>query len=294
MVKDSVVSVSVADIRYEPQPDAELVTQALMNVPALSSQVVGDWTAVTLPDYTGWIRSAELEEPLPRSYCKVGEQCTTPLQLTAVLLATHTPLYAQPEGEETSGLVYLSTALPLVDTTQHERVQVALPGEYTAWLNRSAIAIRQVEPIEALYPPTPVSIVTNYARAFLNVPYLWGGTTWQGLDCSGLVQLCYRMGGSFLPRDAYQQHDFLTHAVERAEMQEGDLLFFGTQRITHVALALNNREYIHAEGQNYHRVLINSFHPDDAHYYPRLDAILWGIKRVLKPRLDFPQAAIVR
>jgi cell wall-associated NlpC family hydrolase len=64
-------------------------------------------------------------------------------------------------------------------------------------------------------------------------------------------------------------------------MQEGDLIFFGSKSITHVALALNDHEYIHAEGQNYNRVVINSFNPQDEHYYPRLDEIVWAIKRVV-------------
>ena len=63
-------------------------------------------------------------------------------------------------------------------------------------------------------------------------------------------------------------------------MQQGDLVFFGSQEITHVAMALNTKEYIHAEGQNYNQVVINSFDPADAHYYPRLDQIVWAIKRV--------------
>lgn len=174
-------------------------------------------------------------------------------------------------------MVYLSTVLPLLDMTAEDRVRVALPGERSAWLARSSIKIgSQEEP----YARQPVAIVTGYARAFLGVPYLWGGASSEGLDCSGFVQLCYRMGGYCIPRDAHQQHDFLSHSIERSAIQEGDLLFFGSQSITHVALALNNHEYIHAEGQNYDRVLINSFDKRDPCYYPRLDEIFWGAKRV--------------
>jgi cell wall-associated NlpC family hydrolase len=64
-------------------------------------------------------------------------------------------------------------------------------------------------------------------------------------------------------------------------LQEGDLVFFGRQNITHVAMALNNHEYIHSEGQLYNRVIINSFDPDDKHYDKRLDEIFWGAKRVI-------------
>jgi len=272
-----VVAVGVADIRRDPDPTSELVTQTLMNVPASSGETVGAWTRVTLSDYEGWIRGDQLEEPVIRGFCKVGEHCATPLALVAVIIAPRASLYMHSQGEEVQDMVYLSTVLPLLDTTGKERVQVALPGERGAWLERSLMEVRTWE---EPFPRQSVAIITRYARAFLGVPYLWGGTSQRGLDCSGFVQLCYRMGGYIIPRDAYQQHDFLTGSVERGALQEGDLLFFGSTSITHVAMALNDHEYIHAEGQNYHRVLINSFEKRDPHYYPRLDEIFLSAKRV--------------
>jgi cell wall-associated NlpC family hydrolase len=270
------VSVGVADVRCNPDPTSELVTQALLNMPAVAGDICGEWTRVTLPDYEGWIHTEELAEPPVRGFCKVGEHCATPLDLVAVVAATHTPLYADPAGDEARSSVYLSTVLPLLDTTRLERLQVALPGGDSAWLARDAINVRRGA---APYPQQPVSVVTSYARAFLGVPYLWGGTSCKGIDCSGFVQLCYRMGGYIIPRDANQQHDALPQRVEREEMREGDLIFFGRQHITHVGLALNNKEYIHSEGS--HGVIINSFDPAHAHYNQHLAEIVWALKRVV-------------
>lgn len=277
MTSTYVISVGLADIHSEPSPSSERVTQALMNTPAIAATIAGEWTYITLPDYTGWIRTAALGEPVAKGFCKVGASCSSPLEIVAVVTATHTPLYSNATGDETNGTIYLSTALPLLDITHPQRLQVALPDEHTAWLARADVSIRQGTDT---YPRTPLDTVTTYAREFLGRPYLWGGTSWEGLDCSGFVQLCYRMGGDLLPRDADQQHDFLTRTVSRDEMEEGDLIFFGSKAITHVALALNHQEYIHAEGQNYQRVLINSFDPAAAHYNQRLPEIVWAIKRV--------------
>ena len=269
------VAVGVADIRRYSDPNSELVTQALMNAPVTAGEVAGDWTHVILSDYEGWIRTDQLAKPVGREYHEAGEIGGT--QLTAVINKLYSNLFAQPEERDALGTVYLSSALPVLSTTGAEHVQVVLPGGRTGWLRCDDMVLRQGEDV---YPRMPVAAIIEYARAFLGRSYLWGGTSWEGIDCSGFVQLCYRMGGYIIPRDGDQQHDFLRCRIERADMREGDLLFFGSQAITHVAMALNYKEYIHAEGQNYNHVVINSFDPADAHYYPRLDEIVWSMKRV--------------
>ena len=270
------VVVGVADIRRYPDPNAELVTQALMNAPVTAREVIGEWTHVILSDYEGWISTDRLAKPIKGEYHQAGEMGEA--QLMAVVNKPYSSLFAQPEGHDVLETVYLSSALPVLSATTTEHVQVILPGGRTGWLRSDDIVLRQGE---GVYPRKPVAAITEYARAFLGRPYLWGGTSWEGIDCSGFAQLCYRMGGYIIPRDGDQQHDFLSFQVERADMREGDLVFFGSQAITHVALALNHKEYIHAEGQNYNHVVINGFDPADAHYYPRLDEIVWAIKRVV-------------
>lgn len=276
---DFVVAAGVTDVRRDPDGSSEQVTQALMNMPVYAGEAQGEWVPAKLVDYMGWMRLCDLAAPIVSGFCKVGADCATPLPMVAVITATHTPLYTSAEGAETHGEAYLSTHLPPLDTTHAARVQVALPGECTAWIERSALEIR---PRKEPYPRQNVETVIGCARQFLGVPYLWGGTSWQGIDCSGFVQLCYRMGGYFIPRDADQQDGFLHYAIERSQMRAGDLIFFGSKQITHVGMALNDHEYIHAEGRNFNRVTINSFRSTDEHYYPRLDEIVWSIKRVIE------------
>lgn len=273
-----VVSVGVADVRRNPDAASELVTQALMNVSVLAETLSDAWTYATLSDYVGWIRSDELTEPIVKGFCKVGASCGTPLDLVAVVTEMAVPLYVDAEDSDKLNTTYLSTVLPLLDMTHPRRLQVALPGESRVWIAREDVSIRQQKDC---YPLQPVDRVTRYARSFQDVPYLWGGTSREGIDCSALAQLCYRMAGYILPRDADQQHDALSQLVERKEMREGDLIFFGEESIIHVALALNSKEYIHAEGVTYGRVIINSFDPIDVHYNARLATIVWAIKRVV-------------
>lgn len=272
------IAVSVADIHLEPAADSELVTQALLNTPVEAGAAQGEWTHVTLSDYAGWLRTDELESPIVRGFCAEDEgTCGVPLPYSVLVTVPQAPLYRHEQGGERWDDIYLSTVLPYIDLAHPQRLRVALPGGSEGWLPREYAAIRSND---QLFTPQPLRVVTDYARAFLDVPYLWGGTSYRGIDCSGLVQLCYRMGGAILPRDADQQYAALTQEIPQTAMQEGDLLFFGRQSITHVALALNEHEYIHAEGQFYHHVMINSLDPQSPLYSERLAGLLWGIKRV--------------
>lgn len=278
MTTTFVIAVNVADIHSEPDPTSELVTQALLNVPVIPGDTSGNWTHVTLSDYAGWIRSNELEDPIVRGFCEGIGTCGVALPFSCVVIAPRAALYLGEQTEETAGDLYLSTVLPFIDLAHPQRFRLALPGDGEGWIERDKVEVRNNH---ELFPRQPLKTIKDYAMAFLGVPYLWGGTSCRGIDCSGLVQLCYRMGGSILPRDAHQQFDFLQQSVELSDLRQGDLLFFGRERISHVALALNEREYIHAEGKNFNRVLINSFDPASPAYYPELVERLWGIKRVL-------------
>ena len=140
---DFVVASGVADVWYAADGSSERVTQALLNMPVYAGEPRGEWVPVKLVDYMGWMRLSDLAEPIQKGFCKVGAQCATPLALVAVLTATHTPLYEEAEGEQYSGQAYLSTRLPVLDTTHPARVQVALPGERSAWINRADLEIRQ-------------------------------------------------------------------------------------------------------------------------------------------------------
>ena len=107
--------------------------------------------------------------------------------------------------------------------------------------------------------------VVEIARQFLGTEYGWGGMTSEGIDCSGLAWISYRVNGIVLPRDADQQR-VMGESVERGELLPGDLLFFPG----HVAISLGGDEYIHAYGSS-ESVVVNSLDPDSESYIEDLD-----------------------
>jgi len=90
-----------------------------------------------------------------------------------------------------------------------------------------------------------------YAHLYLHAPYLWGGRTPFGIDCSGFAQMCYKLIGIQIPRDAYQQAEIGEELASIEDTQLGDLVFFDNEdkKITHVGLMISKDEVIHASGR---------------------------------------------
>ena len=99
--------------------------------------------------------------------------------------------------------------------------------------------------------PFASDLLRKTIHAWINAPYLWGGKTFMGVDCSGFVQTVFKLLGKKLPRDAYQQALTGTAISNLGEAAEGDLCFFNNEegRIVHVGILLSQQQVIHAAGK---------------------------------------------
>ena len=138
---------------------------------------------------------------------------------------------------------------------------------------------------DSLKPSGETILKTAYR--FMGIPYLWGGTSTKGMDCSGFTKTVYFLNGIILQRDASQQVN--TGELVKTDdgwqnLQAGDLLFFGRkadenrkERITHVAIYIGDGDFIHAAG----RVKINSFNPEKSYYSDYRKSGFIRAKRIL-------------
>ena len=132
---------------------------------------------------------------------------------------------------------------------------------------------------DSISPETTEAIIAQ-AEKLLGVPYLWGGMSAKGVDCSGLVRISHIMNGILLPRNASQQVK-CGERVDLKDLERGDLVFFGTpatdekpMKITHVGIYLGGNKIIHSS----HRVRINSLIPGDEDYYENSHRLVAAIR----------------
>ena len=213
------------DLRAEPRRDAELVDQLRFGERVTLLAERDDWYFVQAREdhYFGWIEEAHTRETdeVP------GDGVVT----VALAAATGAP-NAQAYDDLPAG-----TWLDL-GGEKNGAIRVRHP-----WVNLWVQA-SDITPATELTPRAPtVNDLLGAARAFLHVPYLWGGTSAKGIDCSGLVQLAYRLCGVLLTRDADEQATQGREVTD--EPRAGDLVFFGSP-VAHVGMYTEAGRMIHA------------------------------------------------
>ncbi len=209
-----------APLRREPAPDAPLLTEALKGerVTIYDANAEGwAWGQLAADGYVGWLPVNALAPPGAPPTHKVAALRTFAFPSRSIKLP---PIEALPLGAR------------LAVARTEDRMAVTQSGAYVPTTHLAPIAI---------YEPDFVAV----AERFLGVPYLWGGKTAFGLDCSGLVQIALAACGVACPRDSDMQEQALGTLVAAAawsDLRRGDLVFWKD----HVAIVRDRENLLHA------------------------------------------------
>lgn len=257
---------SVINIRSKPKHSAELGTQGLLGMQLRVLDKKGDFYRVQTPDkYISWVDHGGIKRMDKVEFDKWNQK------RKIIFTATSGTVYSQKDIKSTpvsdivfGGVVALTKEHSSFYEVTYPDARIGFIKKqdavlYNSWLKNN---------------PSNSDFIETSAKTMLGVPYLWGGTSTKGNDCSGFTKTVYLMNGFVIPRDASQQihaGKVVDENLKFEGLEKGDLLFFGKpatedkkQRITHVGIWLGNDkgEFIHSS-KNVH---LSSINKDQPHY----------------------------
>lgn len=272
-----IVNLSVCNIRSKPEHPAELSTQALMGTPIKIYKEHSGWYLIQTPDeYLGWVDEDGIA-------LKTSEEMKDWTKSSKLIFTNHFGfIYSDKNFTTVLSDVVAGNIFEKIGQSK-KYYEIRLPDgrkgfvkieeaqELNSWLSRLS------------YNPEKV---IEFAKNMMGFPYLWGGTSVKGFDCSGYMKTIFFMNGLILPRDANQQAlvgDEVELDEEFSKVKAGDLIFFGRrgnemrpERITHVGIYIGDKKFLHSSG----RVRLDSFDKNDENYNEyRLHTIV-RIKRI--------------
>lgn len=259
----ALITISVANLRSNPKHSAELATQALLGTVVKVLKKEGNWYLVQTPDaYLAWVDAGgiHLMDEKALSNWTSSEKI--------IFTATYGHAVETEENRQRVSDLVAGNILELLSVDKNF-FTVRFPDGRQASVSRNE-AMEYTSWISNLNTDADALIET--AEALMGVPYLWGGTSTKGVDCSGFTKTIYFLNGMVLPRDASQQ----VHTGKPVDslsnykvMEKGDLLFFGrkatdstAEKVVHVGMWIGDHKFIHASD----RVRISSVDKEDPAY----------------------------
>ena len=242
-----VVVVPVANMYSRPTEKADVVSQAIYGSNVKLLEARGEWSKIQTPDhYRGWTPSRYLRIILTgNGYATAGP--------TVQVESLFANIYAEPDVTRHKPVVTIPFEAKLeVVPDDPKRAGKGHQESHDGWLHvrLAGMTLAWIQAGDTAADPKPLTIAESIelAKRFLGVPYLWGGMSSYGFDCSGFTQMLVRARGINMPRDADQQAAWSgVVRVERRDLQAGDLLFFGSSAkdITHTGMYIGGGQFIH-------------------------------------------------
>lgn len=282
-----VVRLSVSNNRKDPWNAAEMMTQMLLGTPVHILKKEKGYSLVRSPDqYISWVDN----EAIATMDVAEFENWTRATKL--IYTADYGFSYSAPDVKSLRVSDLVKGDIIKVLGKEKGFYKIVYPDQRIAY-----IAMKDAENYKqwAARPNPNADQILNTAKTLMGVPYLWGGTSVKGVDCSGFTKTSYFLNGIILPRDASQQAlvgqsvdiyeaDTVNLAKSLKNLQPGDLLFFAASkgkmakpRVTHTAIYMGKGMFIQSAGM----VRINSMNPAAADYADYQTRTLVSARRML-------------
>ena len=220
-MKYFIINSSIAPIYSAPNFQSELITQAILGESCIVLKTYDDWFFIQQWDkYEGWIHSF------------YGQKSNNLYETSHIFYNIHG--YSKNNIEKRN--IYYGTKLKKYNSNT-----LIFPD---GWMGSIPEGFQK-----KMVLPTRENIL-KIGNQFLGIPYLWGGKSSLGIDCSGLIQTVFGSVGIFLPRDASEQAEyFIDRKNTLKNIEIGDLLFFGKKsKILHVAICAGKNNILHSQG----------------------------------------------
>jgi len=243
---------SVINIRSAPKHSAELGTQGLLGMSLKILDKEGDFYRIQTPDsYISWVDKGGIHK------MDKSEFDTWNASKKVIFTKNFGYVYATKSSNSTIISDITLGGLSKYVSEDGRFYEVKYPDNRTGFIKKSEGFVYE-DWLEQLQPSQ--ENIETIAKKMDGFPYLWGGTSSKGIDCSGFTKMVYLMNGFVIPRDASQQvnaGETVDTDLTFENLEKGDLLFFGTkatetkkQRVVHVGIWLGNNkmEFMHASG----------------------------------------------
>jgi len=222
-----ICTLSVVPCRKEPASTSEMVTQLLFGETYQVIEAREDWILIetTFDNYPCWISAKQHNAMSDKEFKSINQSF-----LSSELIQLISDSNTNTSFPLTIGATLFNLTNGNCNLSQN---QFSFDGQFIDTTQKKS-----------------VNDLTQTAFMFLNAPYLWGGRSPFGIDCSGFTQLVYKLNGYKLPRDASQQVELGSPLSFVEEAEPGDLAFFDNEEgnIVHVGIILDNQQIIHASG----------------------------------------------